>query len=80
MPDRALPKIKLLSMLSHVQEVLPEYRGKGIARRLTADAVRSIQRDHPIRELFYWSFSPEGTRLAKSVAGTLLLPLRERTD
>jgi ribosomal protein S18 acetylase RimI-like enzyme len=60
--------------------VLPEYRGKGIARRLTADAVRSIQRDHPIRELFYWSFSPEGTRLAKSVAGTLLLPLRERTD
>lgn len=60
--------------------VLPEYRGKGIARRLTTDAVRSIQRDHPIRELFYWSFSTEGTRLAKSVAGTLLLPLRERAD
>lgn len=58
--------------------VLPEERGKGLAKELIIDAVRSIQKKHPIKTLFYWSFSPEGKGLATSVANTLHIPLRER--
>ena len=59
--------------------VLPEHRGKGLAKGLTIEAVRSIQHDHPIKYLFYWPFSPEGEHLAKSIARELGLPLRQRT-
>lgn len=59
--------------------VLPEYRKKGIARRLTVGAIRDIQRRHPIKKLFYWSFSEEGTELAESVAAELGLPLTRRS-
>ena len=58
--------------------VLPEERGKGLAKELIIDAVRSIQRQHPIKTLFCWSFSPEGKGLAASVAKEIGLPLRER--
>lgn len=60
--------------------VLPEHRGKGLARGLAADAVRSIQRDHPIKYLFYWPFSAEGKKLANSIARELDLPLRQRSS
>ena len=55
--------------------VLPEHSRKGLAKRLTCAAIKSIQVDHPIKYLFYWSFSPEGARLAASVARDLGLPL-----
>jgi hypothetical protein len=58
--------------------VLPEERGKGLAKNLIIDAIRSIQKQHPIKTLFYWSFSPEGKGLAMSVAREIGLPLRER--
>jgi hypothetical protein len=58
--------------------VLPEHRGKGLARSLAVDAVRSIRRDHPIMNLFYWPFSIEGDMLANSIARELNLPLRKR--
>jgi GNAT superfamily N-acetyltransferase len=60
--------------------VLPEHRGKGIARRLVTDAVSSIRNDHPIRDLFYWAFSVEGQKLAESVARIVGLPLLKRLD
>jgi GNAT superfamily N-acetyltransferase len=60
--------------------VLPEHRGKGLARGLAADAVRSIQQAHPIRCLFYWPFSTEGEKLANSIARELNLPLRRRSS
>ena len=60
--------------------VLPEERGKGLAKDLIIEAVRSIQKQHPIKTLFYWSFSPEGKRLASSVAKEIGLPLRERSS
>ncbi len=60
--------------------VLPEYRGKGVAKRLSVDAVRSIQKDHPIKELFVWPWSKGGDRAAESVARETGLPLRIRTD
>ncbi len=58
--------------------VLPEYRGRGLAKRLAARAVRAIRNDHPIEELFYWEFSDEGKRLAESLARELRLPLHRR--
>ena len=60
--------------------VLPEFRGKGLARSLAVDAVRSIRRDHPVKTLFYWPFSVEGERLARSIARELNLPLRQRSS
>lgn len=58
--------------------VLPEYQRRGIARRLIIDAVGSIGKDHPIRELAFWPFSDEGRLLAESVARACGLPLLER--
>jgi GNAT superfamily N-acetyltransferase len=58
--------------------VLPEHRGKGLAKRLAACAIRAIMNDHPIKGLFYWAFSDEGMRLAESIAGEFRLPLYQR--
>ena len=58
--------------------VLPEYRGKGIAKRLLTEAIRSIRRDHPIECLFFWAFSRKGAKLAQSVARGVKLPLARR--
>ena len=58
--------------------VLPEHRGKGHARRLTIKAVKSIQKQHPIKYLFYWAFSTAGKKLAESIAKECGLPLSRR--
>lgn len=58
--------------------VLPEHRRKGLAKQLTCAAVKAIQADHPIKSLLYWEFSPEGAKLAGSVARELRLPLYKR--
>ena len=58
--------------------VLPEYRGKGISKRLTVSAVQSIQKNHPIKELFVWPFSKIGEQAAEAVARETGLPLRVR--
>jgi len=58
--------------------VLPEYRGRGLARELTISAVRSIRQQHPIGHLFYWAFSEEGRKLATAVARESSLPLSAR--
>jgi hypothetical protein len=58
--------------------VLPEERGKGFAKRLAMNAVKSIKRQHPIKSLFYWAFSVEGKRLAMSIAKACELPLYAR--
>jgi hypothetical protein len=58
--------------------VLPEHRGKGLAKRSAVQAVHEIQRRHPIKHLFAWTFSKEGERLAVSIAREIGLPLRLR--
>jgi GNAT superfamily N-acetyltransferase len=58
--------------------VLPEYRRKGLASTLLIQAIRSIQKKHSIRELFCWVFSPEGKKLAASIAKETNLPLYSR--
>lgn len=55
--------------------VLPEYRGKGLAKRLTARAIKSILKQHPIKSLFFWAFSDEGEKLAHEVAIEFRFPL-----
>jgi len=60
--------------------VLPEYRGKGLAKRLTLEAIGSIRKDHPIQSLFYWAFSSEGKNLAASVAKEAGMPLYARPE
>ena len=60
--------------------VLPEYRGRGLAKRLMKKAIKSIQKDHPIKCLFYWGFSGAGTQLSCSIAKELHLPLHQRPN
>ena len=60
--------------------VLPEHREKGIAKKLACTSLRAILHEHPIRELFYWSFSTEGERLAQAIADELQLSLKRRTE
>jgi GNAT superfamily N-acetyltransferase len=60
--------------------VLPEVRGKGLARKVCLDAVERIRKDHAITALLCWPFSAEGRGLARSVARVTGLPLHERTD
>jgi hypothetical protein len=58
--------------------VLPEHRGKGMAKRSGVLAVKEIQKQHDIKGLFAWTFSQEGKGLAISIAKELGLPLRIR--
>ena len=58
--------------------VLPEHRHKGLAKKLTVEAIQAIRQDHPITSLFYWWFSPGGENLALSVAKECKLPLYKR--
>ena len=58
--------------------LLEEFRGKGIAQRLGVVAIENIKIDHPIKALFFWSFSKEGEKLAEKVSSLIGLPLYNR--
>ena len=58
--------------------VLPEFRRRGLAKRLAVKAIRTIRKKHPIKHLFCWAFSDEGKGLAKSIAAEVKLPLHGR--
>jgi len=58
--------------------VLEEHRRKGIAKRLTLDALHRIRAEHPIRTLFVWTFSEAGRSSAEAIALAAGLPLVER--
>jgi hypothetical protein len=60
--------------------VLPEYRRKGLAKRIASASIRSIMKDCPISSLFYWAFSREGTGLAETLSAETGLPLYERRE
>ena len=72
-PNVACEALYLCSAL-----VLPEFRGQGLALRAVCEAIAEIRTIHPLRTLFYWSFSGEGERLAKAVARETGLPVRQR--
>ncbi|MFA6455863.1 MAG: hypothetical protein WCW40_03495 [Bacteroidota bacterium] len=56
---------------------LPEFRAKGLAKKLVCDSIREIQKEHPIDGLFVWAFSEEGKKLARNVSVLTTLPLFE---
>jgi GNAT superfamily N-acetyltransferase len=58
--------------------VLPEHQRKGLATRMTLEALDHLRRDHPIEALFVWTFSPAGLASAKAIAAAAGLSLRER--
>jgi len=58
--------------------VLEEYRRKGIAKRLTLQAIENMRKDHPLKALFVWAFSPEGDFAAETIARLAELPLYKR--
>jgi ribosomal protein S18 acetylase RimI-like enzyme len=58
--------------------VLAEYRRKGIAKRLTLEAIEKIRRTNPIKWLFVWTFSKEGELGADAVAKETGLKLFKR--
>jgi GNAT superfamily N-acetyltransferase len=57
---------------------LPEYRGKGIAKRLTLEAITTIRKTHPIETLFVWPFSETGAQLSALLAKETGLKLMTR--
>jgi GNAT superfamily N-acetyltransferase len=58
--------------------VLEEYRRKGIATKLSLNAIEQISRDHPLKALFVWAFSKEGDLGAETIARLSSLPLYKR--
>ncbi len=60
--------------------VLEEYRKKGIAKQLTLNAIKNIQKEHTITSLFYWAFTEEGRWAAESIAKAAGLDLLESTS
>jgi ribosomal protein S18 acetylase RimI-like enzyme len=58
--------------------VLPEYRRKGLAKRMAMEAINEIRATQPLAFLFTWSFSDEGKALAAAIAKDCGLPLYER--
>jgi ribosomal protein S18 acetylase RimI-like enzyme len=48
--------------------VLPEFRNRGIAKRLTMEAIENIKKQHPVKTLFVWPFTKEGNSLAEGIA------------
>lgn len=59
-------------------QALKEYRRKGIVKRLAITAIEAIRKDHPLKALFLWSFSPEGDAVGEAVADDVGLPLFKR--
>lgn len=58
--------------------VLPEYRNKGIAKKLSIDAINSIKMEHPVEYLFVWPFSKYGELLAERIAQATGLELKKK--
>ncbi|MCX6293866.1 MAG: GNAT family N-acetyltransferase [Sphingobacteriales bacterium] len=56
--------------------VLEEYRRKGIAQKLTKDAIEEIRKSHPITSLFVWPFTKEGSSLAEKISTSVGLQLK----
>ena len=56
--------------------VLEEYRRKGIAQKLTIDAIEEIKKSHPITSLFVWPFTKEGSLLAEKISTSVGLQLK----
>lgn len=59
--------------------VLPEFRRKGLAKKVALEAIAHMRNDHPIKALYYWPFSEDGKASAQALSKELQLPLYEKT-
>jgi hypothetical protein len=55
--------------------VLPEYRRKGITRKLAVNALAEIRKKHDVKSLVAWPFTDEGRLASENLAKSLALPL-----
>ena len=76
--DMTKPGMKYDALYLCSATALQEYRGKGHTRRLCCEAIESIRAAHPLKTLFVWAFTPEGSALAESIARKTKLPLLKR--
>jgi len=60
--------------------VLPEFRRKGLAKKVAMEAIANMRKDHPIKALYYWPFSEDGKASALALAKELQLPLFEKVN
>ena len=74
--DATKPGMKFDCIYLCSATVLPEYRRKGLAMKMTVDAVRKVMEDFEIKTLFVWPFSEGGEGLARRIAGEVELDLR----
>jgi hypothetical protein len=58
--------------------VLEEYRRKGITTNLVVEAILDIKKTHPIKSLFVWPFTNEGSAVANHISELTNLPLYSR--
>jgi GNAT superfamily N-acetyltransferase len=78
--NKTLLRVKYDSIYLCSALVLPEHRGRGLAKKLMIKAIKSIQKEFPITDLFFWGFSTAGRRLAHSIAKELHLLVHQRPD
>jgi len=71
-------KIPFTSLYLCSAIALPEYRKKGIAKRITTEAIESIMKNNPIKAFFVWPFSNEGEGLSELIAAKYKLPLHKK--
>ena len=60
--------------------VLEEFRHKGLAKKLSLQAIEEIRKKYPIQYLYVWAFSEEGKQLSKRLSDATGLPLLSRED
>jgi GNAT superfamily N-acetyltransferase len=76
--DRTKPGMKYEVIYLCSVTTLPEYRGKGITKKLCVEAIEKIRKEFPIKNLFTWAFTKEGDALAEAVSDQNKLPLSKR--
>ena len=60
--------------------VLEEFRRKGLVTKVVEEAFLEMKKQHPIKSLFVWSFTPEGNASAEALARRFGLPLFKRKN
>ena len=71
-------KIEAIYLCSAI--VLPEFRKKGIAKKLTLAAIDAIRKDFDIKSLYSWPFSEEGEKLSMLIGEICSLPVKMKNE
>lgn len=77
--ERTKPGMTFEAIYLCSASVLPEYRRKGMAKKLCIDAINAIRTDHPIKSLYVWPFTEGGNGLAEKIAEETGLTLFKKT-